>query len=167
LPGRVPKALRDGDALPEKISVSEVMGALPAHLVITKSQAKEAQTTLRNILKRPETQRRLDGLEKEASNQIKYRAMLKSFLVSTVYPEVCQWLGLSDIEGIQAAALITSGIQAHTTMSQDVSMLQTWHELETLMRNKAAAAMAEQAVKDALAAKVGKETTIPAGALGA
>lgn len=141
-----PVPLRDTDPLPTSCVVSEITMAIPGGLLLTKTEAKEAQKKLREILMRPASKQTLDDLEKEVNgNQVKYRMKLKSWLVSTIYPEILKHLEIEDVEGTQGAAVVTMAIQEHS--SNDVGILEAWLELEKLMRNKAQIAQAENAVK--------------------
>lgn len=148
-PGRFPTALRDDELVSENIAVSEIVAPVPPDSVLTHSQAKEAQQLLLEAVSKPSIQQTFDELESEANgNPGKYRMKLKSFLIRSVYPDVLEHMGLPS-DGTKGSVLLFSAIQAHCM--NDLSMLETWRELEILMRNQPSVAMADGAIKQFMA----------------
>mmetsp|Transcript_134333 Transcript_134333/g.237660 ORF Transcript_134333/g.237660 Transcript_134333/m.237660 type:complete len:424 (+) Transcript_134333:83-1354(+) len=145
-PGKSSVRLRDTDTVAESMTVSELVAEIPAEYILTHKQAKQAQNMLRAILNRFETQQLLDRLETESQgNAAKYRMKLNSVCVSKFYPEVGTEFGLPADNPMKSAKLITMAIQAHS-VAGDMSMVETWKDLETLMRNKAQVAAAEKMI---------------------
>merc|ERR1712113_1158750 len=91
---------------------------------------------------RPEIQQQLDEVEKKAKGQpSKFRAELAKLLIKQVHPFILDHLGLPEGTG----ALMTRAIQAHSV--DDISIVETWVELETALRNKPAIALATDTLK--------------------
>merc|ERR1712032_1078999 len=134
--------LEDDAPLPSEVIVRELRRPISADMILTKRQCQEAQAALEASLTKAETQKQFDEYEKNANgNDIKYRVMLTKTLASEVYPDVLDRFGLPTTpKGITS---LTGSIAARA----DLSMLETWLRLETLMRNKAAMANAQKTLE--------------------
>mmetsp|Transcript_32928 Transcript_32928/g.44771 ORF Transcript_32928/g.44771 Transcript_32928/m.44771 type:complete len:122 (+) Transcript_32928:2-367(+) len=108
---------------------------------MTLNQCKEAQVLMKEALESPAVQKKLDQIEQEAKgHDTKYRILLTKMLNAEVYPDIVSQFSLP--EGIKGIQMLLGSIPAKS----DFGMIETWLELETLMRNKAAIKRAEEAV---------------------
>lgn len=148
-PGTTLSSLRDIDPVFDNMSVSEVAAIIPFQYALTKNQAKEAQAKMRAGLSRSDVQQALDNFEREANgSQAKYRMKMLGFVLKNVIPEVAEHVGLATPDPIVTSKIIQEAIKFHSTAGQgDKEMLQTWRDLEVLMRNKAEIAYADATLK--------------------
>lgn len=141
-PGRSPQALQDSDFLPSSALVSEFTGAITPAMIFTKSQLQDLQVSVRDAVKKPQSQRRIDEIEKSSGgSEMAFRFKLAAFLGNEVYPGVLKQLEFNpqDID-------VTALPKAFSTMDQDLEFAEIWLETETLMRNRSQMAIAKAAL---------------------
>merc|ERR1719198_2409891 len=99
---------------------------------------------MKNYFKKPETQQKLDALQKDAKgNDVEFRGKLSMLLVNEVYPPIFRHYGLPEgSTGSRYFMDAMSGLMGH--FDRDLILL--WLEVETMMRNHTNVRQAQQAL---------------------
>jgi len=140
-----------GDAIAcADLVVSEVLRPISGDMALVKRQAQEAQEMLVATLGTPTVQQALKEMEKRcAGKAAQYRRQLQEYLVTNVYPDICDHFGLPASGGARHVTIAIS-----KWAGDDISMCETWLMLEKMMRNEALATRAES-LADSLVAYMG------------
>jgi len=134
--------LEDAQHVPQQVVISELNAQVTPSRVLTRTQAREAQTTLMTIYSQPAFQKKLDSIEAAASGRGSKQNMLTTKMLATdVYPQVNRKFGLPEDEFILLPSVLNYYCQ------NDVAMAEKWLNLEILVRRKDTVAQAEAHLK--------------------
>jgi len=137
--GQTGKPLLDVYPVPPRVVLTEFRNDVTPPLVLTREQAKEAQAALKAILSESSFQKQMDSLEAEAAgNERKRNMLVMKVLVKDVYPAINRRFDLpGDLYQVTLEAI------RHYS-SDDIGMVESWIQLETLLRRHQVVDMAKQ-----------------------
>lgn len=136
--------LQDSDRVPEVVVLADYRGRRSFYLHFTPRELRTLFRKCKEFFMRPEIQRRLDELEKQAEGrEERYNIMLSQLLNDEAWPRILPQMKIDVPIDMHTMDVVREGVKMDT---MDLETAMIWLESNWAMRNKAMTAIAYQAV---------------------